>query len=598
MWDDAELIEIITTCRAVADEALAAIQQDVGVVVNLAAFETVAGVQRSLGLVATDPAELCIRELEARGLLDAFAEALRARGVELDSTAEGSDRVSLEGMQHFVERAKAFRCRIEVDNKFSGSGCLVGPGLVLTAWHVVRRAKPGVVEDPQPRLTVTLADGKTHEAAVPPCYESPCGNDEWDHIAPSQDADVLNRHDVALLTLRRPAARHLGFVRMPATAPPATSRAQLWLLDFPAGVDKGMAKGKTWKIPHVTVRLRHDVKTTEGGSSGGACFNEQFEFFGLHQGKYRHGSVDKSGRFVPASLFLDDLADLIRKDIAPTELWHLDGQSDQLVIGRDLFVRSVAEAAKESTRVRGIRVKRLSSDDKTGLGFSYRILDELLLRYGGQQLPVSVPVGDTVTDLVADLADRVRALGLQVVEPPSPGGVDPLQAAPEAVALGQATRFAVAVNEAAAKLGRTVWFFFEGPVVKMSDAARLQLEGFVAACLTLPRIRVVVAGLETVQLGGLEFGDPEVASGDGPAGLVVDFVGEFTRDDVLNCLARAAAELAPDVGPDQITDQTEIALQGLDHVNQSYGVGQLGTVVERLQPYLAFLRAQEEARHV
>ncbi|WP_432877210.1 trypsin-like serine peptidase [Kribbella sp. CA-245084] len=593
MWDDDELIEIINSCRAVADEALAAIQQDVAVVLNLAAFETAAGVQRSLGLLSADPADLCVRELRARDLLDAFAEALRARGVELDSTAVGSDRVNVEGMEHFLERAKTFRCRIEVDDKFSGSGCLVGPGLVLTAWHVVRRDGPGITENPQPRLTVTLADGNKHEAAIPPYYESPCGDEEWNSIAPSQDADVLDRHDVALLTLRRPAARHLGFVRMPTTAPRATSRAQLWLLDFPAGVDKGLGNGKTWKIPHVTVRLRHDV-ATEGGSSGGACFNERFEFFGLHQGKYRSGRVDRSGRFVPASLFLADLAVLIAKDISPTELWHLDGQSDQLVIGRDLFVRSIAEASKETTRVRGIRVKRttLVDGDETGLGFSYRILDELLHRQGGERLAVRVPVGDTVPDLMADVLERVDALGLPVPEPPSPGGVDPVQAAPEAAARDRAARLAAAVNQAAAKLGRTVWFFFEGPSVRMTDTTRLYLEGFVAACLTLPRIRVVVAGLETVQLAGLEFAGPEAAIGEGPTGLVVDFIGEFIRGDVLDCLARAATELTGEVNRAVLESQGDLALQGLRAVNGRYPNPDLGTVVGKLQNYLALLREQ------
>ncbi|MGW6281327.1 trypsin-like serine peptidase [Kribbella sp. NPDC055071] len=584
MWDDAELIEIVETYPAIADEALAAIQHDVDNPLNLASIAAAAA------FLGTDAAKQCIIQLQGLGLLDAFGEALRARGVEIDGTAAGAGRINIEGMQHFLERAKTFRCRIEVDNRFAGSGCLVGPGLVLTAWHVVRSQGPGVVENPPPRLTVMLADGTTHEAAVPPSYESPCGADEWHSIAPSQDADVLNSHDVALLALRRPAARHLGFVRMPSTAPSAKSRMKLYLLDFPAGVDKGLGDGTTWKIRGVNVRLRHDVDT-EGGSSGGACFNERFEFFGLHQGRSGNG---KYGRFVPAYLFLDAVAGLIRNDISPTELWHLDGQSDRLVIGRDLFVRSVAEASKDATRVRGIRVKRsnLVDRDETGLGFSYRILDELLLRQGGAQFAIRIPVGDSVPDLMVDVAQRVEASGLLVAEPPSPGGVDPVQAAPEAVARDRARRLAFAVNEAAAKLGRTVWFFFDGPSARMSELTRLQLEGFVVACLALPQVRLVVAGLETVQLGGLEFAAPDVAGGDGQAGLVVDYIGEFTRADVQDCLTRAATELTETVDPIVIDSQADLALQGLEQFNQRYATKDLGRVVDSLQPYLALLRQQ------
>lgn len=507
--------------------------------------------------------------------------------MEIDGTAAGARRINIEGMKHFLERAPSLRCRIEVDKQFKGSGCLVGPGLVLTAWHVVRSKGPGLVEDPPPQVTVVLSDGSTHEAAIPPSYESPCGADEWNSVAPSQDADVLNCHDVALLTLRRPAARHLGFVRMPPTAPSATARMKLYLLDFPAGVNKGLGDGTTWKIRGVSVRLRHDVKTA-GGSSGGACFNEQFEFFGLHQGRAGNG---KYGRFVPAYLFLDAMAGLIQKDISPTELWHLDGRSDRLVIGRDLFVRSVAEASKDITRVRGIRVKRTDSGE-TGLGFSYRILDELLLRQGGAQLAVRVPVGDAVPDLMVDITQRVEASGLPVTEPPSPGGVDPVQAAPEAAARDRADRLALTVNEAAAKLGRTVWFFFDGPSGRMSDPTRLHLEGFIAACLTLPRVRVVVAGLETVRLAGLEFAAPDVAGGEGPAGLVVDYLVGFTQADLQDCLTRAAAELTQAVDPIVIDSQVDLALQGLDQFNQRYAAKDLGAVVNRLQPYLALLRAR------
>ncbi|TDD60689.1 serine protease [Kribbella antibiotica] len=582
-WDEAELIEIIKTHPAVADEALAAIQQDVANPLNLASIGAVAA------FLGKDAAEQCIIQLRGLELLDAFGEALRARGVEIDGTAAGAGRINIEGMHHFLERAKSFRCRIEVDNRFAGSGCLVGPGLVLTTWHVVRREGPGIVESPPPQVTVVLSDKSTHEAAIPPSFESPCGADEWKSIAPRQDADVLNRHDVALLTLRKPAARHLGFVRMPPTAPPATSRMKLYLLDFPAGVDEGLGDGTTWKIRGVSVRLRHDVKTA-GGSSGGACFNDRFEFFGLHQGKTDKG---KYGRFVPAYLFLDAVAGLIQKDISPTELWHLDGRSDRLVIGRDLFVRSVAEASKSSTRVRGIRVKR-TDDDETGLGFSYRILDELLLRQGGAQFAVRVPVGDAVPDLMLDITQRVEASGLAVIEPPSPGGVDPVQAAPEAAARDRAARLALAVNEAASKLGRTVWFFFDGPSGRMSDPVRLHLEGFIAACLTLPQVRVVVAGLETVRLGGLEFATPDVAGGDGPAGLVVDYLGGFTRADLKDCLTRAATELTEAADPVVINSQADIALQGFVPFNERYAAKDLGTVVDRLQPYLTLLRALGE----
>ncbi|GAA1553069.1 trypsin-like peptidase domain-containing protein [Kribbella sancticallisti] len=585
MWTEEDLIEIIHRFPAVADEALQAVQQGEGTPLTLDAFEAAAAV------LQTDAAELCIGQLVAKGLLDGFAQALRARGLEIDTTAAVSDRINFEGMSDFLERAKTFRCRVEVDDTFRGSGCLVGPGLVLTAWHVVRVQGPGIVQNPEPKVSVTLADGSTHQAAVPPSYASPCGDDEWRSLSPRSDADVLDRHDVALLALRTPAARHLGFARIPAVVPPAASRSKLYLLDFPMGQDKQLGEGTTWKIRSVSARLRHDIKTGSG-SSGGACFNSSYELFGLHQGGHGKGRNGKYGRLVPLSLFIDDLAALITTDIAPTGLWHLDGQSSQLVIGRDLFVSAVAEAGKETTRVRGIRVKRrnVAGGDETGLGFSHRMLNELLLRRGGEHLLVRIPLDEPVADLISDISQRIQAAGVAATLVPSPGGVDPAQAAPEAAARDQASRLAAAVNEAAAELGRTVWLFVDTPSVPLPEPARLHLEGLVAACLAQPRIRLVIAGLETMPLAGLEFSAPEAAAVDGPPGMVVDYVGGFTRDDLLNCLTRAAEELSGEVDAGGIGDQADLALLGLDDFNGVYGDPDLSTVVARLQPYLTLLR--------
>jgi hypothetical protein len=603
MWTDSDLIEIIDEFPAAANEALQAIRRGDGKPADLDAFSAAATI------AGTKAAVLCVAVLRSTNLIDAFVQALVALGVEVDTEVAGNGRINLVGMADFVQRAQTIRCRVEVDNTFKGTGCLVGPGLVLTAWHVVRMQGPGIEQKPEPKVSVKLADGNTYQASVPPSYASPCGDNEWQNQAPRADSEVLDRHDVALLALRTPAARHLGFARIPAAPPPVVSRSKLYLLDFPRGEDEQLGEGTTWKIRKVTARLRHDIKTAEG-SSGGACFNSDFQLLGLHQGRqtrepHDEGPVEpelSDGRLVPLSLFAADITDLISKDIAPLELWHLDGENSQLVIGRDSFVAAVAEAGKDDTRVRGVRVKRrnVSSGDETGLGFSHRILTELLLRRGGEQLAVRIPLDEPVSDLIADIAERVRLAGFAMNAIRSPGGVEPGQAAAEAAAREQAFQLAVAVNQAATKTGRMVWFFVDNPSVPLSEQARLHLEGFVASCLVQPRIRLVIAGLETLPLAGLEFSSPAAARDERPSadgtstGLVVDYVGTFTSDDILNCLTRAAEHLTGQADQQRIKAEAALALGNLSNASGVYNDSALITVVTRLQPYLQELRDHAE----
>lgn len=599
MWTDDELMEVIRDAPAVVDDALKAVQQNGGdAKVDLDAFAAAAGV------LGSDPARLCVDHLRANDLLAAFQAALVARGLEPpgeDDLADAAGRLDFDDAIGFLGRARTFRCRVELDHAFAGSGCLVGPGLVLTAWHVVRVKGPGQDESaPPPKVSVVLSDGSTHEAHMPPRYASECGDAEWKDRAPRSDSEVADRHDVALLSLRTPAARHLGYAPLPDVAPTVSSRSRVYLLDFPRGEDLELGDGTTWKIRNVTSRLYHDIDT-ESGSSGGACFDRRFQLLGLHQGGIQveqRGRTVKRGRLVPLRLFYDAVAGYVARDIAPTAIWHLDGERSQLVIGRDLFAAAVAAAGEEHTPVRGIRIKRRrpADPDERGLGFSYRILVELLMRRGAAHVAVAVPLDEPVADLVGDLAQRVEAAGIRLGAAAVAGPAD--SATLEGAARDRANRFAAALDEAAAEVGRTVWFFVDNPSVPLAESARLELEAFVAASLPLPRIRLVIAGLETLPLAGLEFSSAAAADPNGPPGLVVDFVGGFSRADVLDCLTLAAEELtgarADEDGGLQaeIHVQADLALQDLADFNGEYADADLPKVVAELQDYLRLLHSR------
>ena len=575
MWDKAVLAEAIAAHRLAAAEALARVQP------GRHPPDTPETYAAAAALLQRPAEEIWVDQLEHLGLLDAFGAALEAQGVGLDPPPRFSDSVDPAKLAVFGSRARAFRCRVRVNDTVAGSGCLIGPSLVLTAWHVVAVGAPGAPQEPAPRIRVVLADGGEQDVAVPPRFTSLCGDAEWTGSAPRADADVEGRNDVAVLVMRRPAAAHLGHAGLPTAAQQTASRSSVVLVHYPEGQDEGIGLGHLSKIRNVTARWRHDIETA-AGSSGGPCFDRELEMAGLHQGKWEGG-----GRLVPIGRFLADLEPLVRDDVAPTTLWSLDGSDGALVIGRDLFFQAVAAAADDS-RVRGLRIKRNDpAGPTTGLAFSADMLLQVLHRRGPEQTVVRVGFDGLVPDLVDDLHDRVVDAGLPLPAITAAAAVAPGAAAPEGAARDRAALLAVAVDAAAAQAGRTVWFFFDNPSVALSEPARLALDGFVAAALRRPRLRLVVAGFETVALPGQEFSAPPAAGVAGPPGLVVEFLGGFRRADVVDVLTRAAQDLLGQPENPAVVDAfADTALTGLASFNGLYAADALPTVAERVRPVL------------
>jgi hypothetical protein len=350
---------------------------------------------------------------------------------------------------------------------------------------------------------------------------------------------------------------------------------------FPAGEDRGVGVGRMNPIGQLTARWHHDV-TTLPASSGGACFDNALELVGLHQGKYRKG-----GRLVPLARFVKDLQPLVDADVAPPVMWTLDGTAAGTpVIGRTGFFEAVAAADDDAGPVRGVRVKRrdVAGGGTAGLAFSWEILRHLLARHDAAHVAVRVRSDDVGPDLVAHVRERVVEAGLALGEPSESAAVVPGTAAPEGAARDRAMRLVEAVGEAAGLAGRRVWFFLDNPSGTMREEARLVVDGLVDAALAQPRIRLVISGFETVALPGQEFPTPEAAGGPGPPGLVVEFVGGFTRRAVLDFLARAHVDLVG-VEPNPVALDTiaDRVLARLDGQNGTYPASALEPVSTALR---------------
>lgn len=523
--------------------------------------------------------------LEARNLVAAFGMALRAAGVPVGMDAadvEDEDNVPFARRQRFDASASAFRCRIMVNGSVLGSGCLVGPSLVLTAWHVIAVAAPDDPQSPLPQVEILLADGTRIEADFPPLLQYPCARCEFTSGGlPKTDNDLEDRHDVALLTLKRPAALHLGAALLPEEAPAFRSRA-VYLVHYPKGKDVGVGTGPVRKIARFGRRWAHTIQA-DAGSSGGGCFDTRFRLIGIHQGR-----LDVQRRLVPVTEFLARLRKEVANDIAPTTIWSLDGRIDgQLVLGRDDFFIALAEAGKSATSVRGIKVKRTdAAGDLSGIPFTFALIEQVLCRPATPPFLVRISFDAAVGDLPGEILRRARLSGLDTGELLTQDGVAPGETAPEAVEADRGRRAATLVNSAAAAADRLAWIFIEHPSVIFTETPRYALEAFIDQALRLPNLRLVVAGFEAVALPGTEFQTLEAAGRSPTPGFLVDYLRGFSRQDVVNLVDRALAELHIETGPGWSAGVTTAAVAGVPRELGRYARAHVQTVVERVRESL------------
>ncbi len=547
-----------------------------------------------------------IEQIEAFKLTRPFAMALAARGVALpegweaafavDDVADVPDeeegeeedddesdatlrRSNLVDVGKFEDRARAFRCRIFVNNKVAGSGFLVGPSTVMTAWHVIR----GASGDAKGRIEVLLADGQRIPAFLPVDIYSECSPSELQDRLPANDDEVAELHDVAVLTLKRPAGAALGIARL-AEAVKLRSNDTVIVAHFPEGKDFGLGFGAFKKLRGLNNRWGHTAKTRRG-SSGAACFDSSYRVAGVHQGR---APKPRRGRLVPVSRFPGTVLDRIARDEAPPDLWSLDGTVEgPLVLGRQGFFQGFAAASRASTRVRGLRIKRINAAaDLSGIPFSYSMLEQMVARALDTRV-LRISFESVVHDLADEIARRSAEIGFDIGNVASEDGVGAGHSTPEAMAADRARRAAGSLDALAGAGGLRLWIFFEHPSVVFGDELRSALEGFVDRALKSPNLRLVIAGYEAVSLPGIEFGGTAGLGDDGPPGLAVEYIEGFTRSAVEALIRKAAAAFGQEPSQDLVAERADEALEKIGPgVNGVYDTWHAAEVGEALRPAL------------
>ena len=177
-------------------------------------------------------------------------------------------------------------CRIEADDAGIGTGFLVGPGAVLTNWHVMRESRKRRAAD---RLVCRFDYRQLTGSGVAPGIkvkvessvdERPCSDAELtaDPDEPPPEAGEL---DYALLQLAT-ALPDRGWLTL-ADPPPVAAGAPLVIVQHPDGeplkfaIDTDAVIG----LVHNGLRLRYHTNT-KAGSSGSPCFSLGWDLLALH----------------------------------------------------------------------------------------------------------------------------------------------------------------------------------------------------------------------------------------------------------------------------------------------------------------------------
>lgn len=219
-------------------------------------------------------------------------------------------------------------CRIEYPPATpKGTGFLVGPDLVLTNYHVVRRIKSGEIrpEDVALRFDykvlsdgVSLSAGKTCSLATSWLVDdSPYSQRDFE-VAPQADpaADEL---DYALLRVNgRPGddplagdegGRNRGWIQLPHDTYDFTKNKALYIVQHPDGKPMQVAIDSDAVIGLNTGgnRIRYTT-TTQPGSSGSPCFGPDWEWVALHQSGdpnyWETGAKPTYNQGIPASVII------------------------------------------------------------------------------------------------------------------------------------------------------------------------------------------------------------------------------------------------------------------------------------------------------
>jgi hypothetical protein len=308
--------------------------------------------------------------------------------------------VAIKGMTN----ASKWTCKVYVNNQASGSGVLVGPNLVLTAWHVLEpyftKGASGYAAKAEAiglyaefNNIYDFVDGEyigRHTKKIP-AHKAwsvgwcACHTDELLDKNPARLEELEGCWDYAIFRIEKPIGTELNWAIPDKAQPVPNIKEKVTVFQHPAQqpmrFDNDVIVALNPPNPMIVpgFRFLHDANTTFG-SSGGPVFNKQFNLFGVHQGVWSKSEDNVTNKGIPLSKILDHMEAnfglLPPPDASEVKLFMItksDGMVEPL-IGCDRF-----QEILWGSLVNG-RKRLIIIEGETGMGKSVRIrlLDEIV----------------------------------------------------------------------------------------------------------------------------------------------------------------------------------------------------------------------------
>jgi len=325
--------------------------------------------------------------------------------------------------------------KILINGKAEGTGILIGPNLLITAWHVVRGLfTPTANGDwhPDPtgytelqiefddflakigrtlRPSATLRVGAHQNWCV--CF-SACHKDEIDGKLPDNLAQLDGFWDYTIIRLEKAPGLMRRWASLDARSIVPRVDESIILFQHPAGqplkMDRNFIAAMDPPAPSVIPKFRFLHRANSlGGSSGGPCFDKSFMLFGFHQGVWRtapqNGGVT-TNRGVPAVRILKHITDSIKElpalDPSENPIWSLGVKNAYApVIGTEDFQKIIwrsAVAGKPKLLV-------ITGADDVGKTFRVNLLSIMLSEGGHLKITLNAK---SISNLDArTLAERI-----------------------------------------------------------------------------------------------------------------------------------------------------------------------------------------------
>lgn len=432
-------------------------------------------------------------------------------------------------IQQGIADATRYTAKVMYNGVATGTGVLIRPDLVLTAWHTLSEAFDQVINNGKLESCVPRADAAesisfafddilmfrrrgrprnaeaitVQAAANWHVFSSPCHLLELAHQIPDDKLELDNYWDYVIVRLAEAPGLERRWAAFDERSVVPADGAEVYILQHPGGnnmlVDDDSVGGAldfSDDGKRADIRFIHYVNG-EGGSSGAPCFDKSFSLFGIHQGAWPHpparkGKANRGIAVTSIYRHYSAQGKLPDPDPANVPIWNVASEGVIPAIGCEEFQGMVWGAALRDE----LRVMVLRGDDGSGKSFLLDILNTMLpdkMHAKVQILAETVAKGDAV-QFVEKICMEAHAVMPKLPLPEDYGSSRPTWR--EAVVRALVEALNAAHRPAGSAESRVTWLLFRDlnkPATFVHDAIELIKVLCIEATRT-PALRIVLDG--------------------------------------------------------------------------------------------------------